>query len=266
MEAAVAISPVLNARATEMKASTKDPITESHGGRHHIDANGHSVLAEILSIINGRPPTPLQTAKHAIKILDRAEREAHKAEERWARFTQKGDHRPIAAVEKGKITAKKHRRQRSSARSSARRLAQRAELGARRFPREMSATAVVLLAMEPGRWYVRNQLRAACPELPAGSLSALLGGRLLACPALLEKAPNPAWDEFRGGLRPADTSPERRSRWRYRLTAMGGSCPRGNPNRPDAVDGDGPLAGRTRKRAGSASASRARCVATALRP
>ena len=163
-----------------------------------------------METFNGRPPTWLQIAKRAIKILDRAEREERKAEERWARFTKKGDCRPIAVVEKGKATAKKRRRAHSAKRSSARRLAQREEHGARLFPREMSATAIVLLALEPGRWYLRSQIRALVPELPSGTLDALLGQALVAATGLLERAPNPFWDGRRGTLRSkgADSRPE----------------------------------------------------------
>lgn len=130
----------------------------------------------VMDALNGCAPSWLQLARQAIKILDRAEREARVAEERSARFTRKRDRRPMEAVAKGKATAKKRRPAHFAKRSSARRLAQRAELGARRFPRELSATAIVLKAMAPGHWYFRSQIRAACPELPAGSLSALLGG------------------------------------------------------------------------------------------
>ena len=177
----------------------------------------------IRDALDGRAPSWLRIAKGAIKLLDREEREARKAEERWARFTKKGNRRPVEAVEKGKATAKRQRQQRSAKLSSARRLAQKAEHGAQLCPRELSAVAIVLSALEPGRWYLRSQIREACPELPGGSLSALLGRRLLHYPALLERALNPLRDEFRGGLRPkdVDTSPERRSRWRYRLTAAG---------------------------------------------
>ena len=136
-----------------------------------------------------------------------------------SRWTRRGDRRSIETVEKGKATALRNRRKRARARGNARRAAQSAELGARRFRRELSATAVVLKAIEPGRWYLRSDIRAACPELPGGALRALLG---LSYPALLERAPNPAWDGKRGSRRPkgADTSPERRSKWRWRLTFL----------------------------------------------
>ena len=175
-----------------------------------------------MDAFNGRAPTWLQIAKRAIRILDRDERDARRAEERWARFTKKGDRRSVEAIEKGKTTTKKCRHQRSSARSSERRLAQRAEHATRRFPREMSAVAIVLSALEPG-WYIRSQIREACPELPAGTLEALLGRELVGPRGLLERSLNPLWDGISGTLRPkaADTSPERLSRWRYRLSAAG---------------------------------------------
>ena len=104
----------------------------------------------------------------------------------------------------------------------ARRAVQSAELGARRFRRKLSATAVLLSALEPGRWYLRNEIRAAS-ELPEGALNALLSRTLFSRPAYLERAPNPSWDGVRGSLRPqgADTSAELRSQWRYRLTDVG---------------------------------------------
>ena len=160
-------------------------------------------------------------ARDALDNLDKVERRRQARADRW---TKKGDRRPIAAVEKGKKTVLKSQRRRARQRGDARHLVQSAELGARRFRRELSATAVLLSALEPGRWYLRGQIRAACrPELPEGAISALLGNTLLGCPALLEKAQNPNWDGIRGSLRPkgADTRPERRSQWRYRLTQVG---------------------------------------------
>ena len=150
----------------------------------------------------------------ALDNLDKVERRRQARADRW---TKKGDRRPIAAVEKGKKTVLKSQRRRARQRGDARHLVQSAELGARRFRRELSATAVLLSALEPGRWYLRGQIRAARPELPEGAISALLGNTLLGCPALLEKAQNPNWDRPKG----ADTSAELRSQWRYRLTDVG---------------------------------------------
>ena len=155
----------------------------------------------------------------ALDKLDAIERRRQAKADKW---TKRGDRRPIEAVEKGKATVQKQRRQRSGARSSERRLAQRAEHKARLFPRETSATAAMLSALNPGRWYLRSEIRAACPELPEGTVGALLS-RDICCPALLERASNPSWDGIRGSLRStgADTSAERRSQWLYRLTAAG---------------------------------------------
>ena len=91
-----------------MTASTKRPTTEGRSGRQRVRASGHSLLAgspDVMKTFDSRPPTWLQLAKQAIKILDREERETRKAEERWARFTKKGDRRPVEAIEKGKATA-----------------------------------------------------------------------------------------------------------------------------------------------------------------
>jgi hypothetical protein len=76
----------------------------------------------------------------------------------------------MEAVEKGKLTARRRRRQRASKSSAVRRQAQTAEVAARRFPREISATAIVLSALEPGRSYLRSEIHAACPELPSGAV------------------------------------------------------------------------------------------------
>ena len=160
----------------------------------------------------------------AIDALDKLDKVERRRQAKADRFTRKGDRRPIEAVEKGKKTVLKSQRRRARQRGDTRRAVQSAKLGARRFRRELSATAVLLSALEPGRWYLRGQIRAACrPELPEGAISALLGNTLLGCPALLEKAQNPNWDGIRGSLRPkgADTRPERRSQWRYRLTQVG---------------------------------------------
>ena len=159
----------------------------------------------------------------AIDALDKIEADERRRQARADRWTKKGDRRSIESVEKGKKTVLKSQRRRARQRGYARRTVQGAELGARRFCRGLSATAVLLLALEPGRWYLRGDIRAACPELPEGTVSALLGKELLDCPALLERAPNPSWDRIRGSLRPkgADTSAERRSRWMYRLTGAG---------------------------------------------
>ena len=160
----------------------------------------------------------------AIDALDKLDKVERRRQVKADRFTRKGDRRPIEAVEKGKKTVLKSQRRRARQRGDARRAVQSAKLGARRFRRELSATAVLLSALEPGRWYLRGQIRAACrPELPEGTISALLGKELLDCPALLERAQNPSWDRIRGSLRPkgADTNPERRSQWRYRLTDVG---------------------------------------------
>ena len=223
----------------------------------------------VMDALNGCAPSWLQLARQAIKILDRAEREARVAEERSARFTRKRDRRPMEAVAKGKATAKKRRPAHFAKRSSARRLAQRAELGARRFPRELSATAIVLKAMAPGHWYFRSQIRAACPELPAGSLSALLGGggySLL--PGSSGKGSQPGLGRIprRFAAEGRGHEPRAPQPVAIPIDRDGGSGAYGNPDRPDAVDSDSPLAGRIRKRAGSASTPRARGVATALRP
>lgn len=206
-----------------MTVSTENPTRRGH---RCASASDRLLLARSLYVrdaFDGRAPSWLQIAKRAIRILDQAEREEQKAEERRARYTRKGDRRPVEAVAKGKATAKKHRRQRSAKRGSARRLAQRAEHGPRLFPREMSATAIVLSALEPGRFYLRSQIRAVCPQLPSGTLEALLGREMVDATGLLERAQNPSWDGIGGTLRPkgADCRPERLSRWRYRLSAAG---------------------------------------------
>ena len=159
-------------------------------------------------------------ARDALDKIDAIERRCQAKADRW---TKKGDHRPIEAVDRGKATAIRRRRQRSGARSSERRLAQRAEHTARLFPRKVCATAIVLSALTPARWYLRSQIRAACLELPLGSLEALLGRGLIQAGGFLEREPNPTWDGLEGTLRRkgSDTSPERLSRWRYRLTAAG---------------------------------------------
>ena len=159
----------------------------------------------------------------ALDNLDKVERRRQARADRW---TKKGDRRSIKAVEKGKKTAIRRRRQRSGARSSERRRAQRANHTARLFPREISAAAIVLSALEPGRWYLRSEIHGACPELPSGALEALLGRGLIQAGGFLEREPNPTWDGLEGTLRRkgSDTSPERLSRWRYRLTAAGGAA------------------------------------------
>ena len=90
--------------------------------------------------VNRRIPW-VRITRRAIAVLDRYEREVKQAEERWARFTKKGDRRPIEAIERGKATVQRKHRQRSAKCSSARRLAQRKDHGARLVPREMSAAA-----------------------------------------------------------------------------------------------------------------------------
>ena len=90
--------------------------------------------------VNRRIPW-VRITRRAIAVLDRYEREVKQAEERWARFTKKGDRRPIEAIESGKATVQRKHRQRSAKCSSARRLAQRKDHGARLVPREMSAAA-----------------------------------------------------------------------------------------------------------------------------
>ena len=40
----------------------------------------------------------VKIARQAIAVLDRCEREALKAEKRWAKFTKKGDRRDVAVV------------------------------------------------------------------------------------------------------------------------------------------------------------------------
>lgn len=135
-------------------------------------------------------------------------------------WVRKGDRRSIATVEKEKKTGLRNRRRRSRARGNERRAVQSIELGARRFRRELSATAVLLRALEPGRWYLRSEIRTACPDLPSGSLDAILGQ---VARGLIERLPNPAWDGKRGTLRPrgTETSPEHLSRWFYKLTPDG---------------------------------------------
>ena len=195
-----------------MPAMTKEPTSTSE-----------SILDVLLSLAKRDKRLSRTLCLAAVDALDKIDAIERRRRAKADRFTRKGDRRPIEAVEKGKKTILKRRRRRARQRGYAQRAVQSAELGARRFHRELSATAVLLLALEPGRFYLRGQIRAAIPELPEGAISALLGNTLLGCPALLEKAQNLNWDGIRGSLRPkgADTSAERRSQWRYRLTEVG---------------------------------------------
>lgn len=173
-----------------------------------------------LAALENRPHRALLRAASATMDKYAAQAWRDQLKEIDSLWTRKGDRRSIATVEKGKKTFLRNRRRRARARGNERRAIQSAELGDRRFHRELSATAILLRALEPDRWYVRSEIRAACPELPRGTLDAQLGRQLLTRPALLERAPNLAYDGLGGVLR-GPRPPERRSRWLYRLSDAG---------------------------------------------
>ena len=122
---------------------------------------------------------------------------------------KKGGCRPIEAVEKGKATAKKRRRQHSAKRSSARRLTQREEHGARCFPRESPPRQSCSWPWNPAG--LRSQIRALVPELPSGTLDAMLGQELVDGHGLARTRPQPFLGRKAGHsqVKGADSRPER---------------------------------------------------------
>lgn len=187
-------------------------------------SSGDDILSAVLVLAAREQHSPRALFRAASVVMDKyaaqAWRDHLKAIDSC--WTRKGDHRSIATVERGKKTALRNRRRRARSRGNERRAMQSAELGSRHFCRELSATAVVLRAMLPGRLHMRSDIRAACPILPSGSIDAILG-QVALNNELIERLPNPAWDGKRGTLRPrgAETSPEHLSRWFYKLTPDG---------------------------------------------
>ena len=182
----------------------------------------YSLVDTLIALAKTSKPLARVVFRATQSALDKIEKRERRRELRQERFTRKGDRRSIESVAKGISTRQKNRRKRSRLRTNERRTIQNANFNERCFHRELSATAIMLKAMDPGRAYLRSEIRAACPELPEGSICALLGKTLIKR-GLLERCPNPNWDGIQGSLRAkgADVDAERRSRWRYRLTAAG---------------------------------------------